>query len=161
MDLPYCSNSSASTSSSDHSKYSKKSDRTKGTNPSGHFRPSRTHCRLPRVGTVLSPFLLPNLPLLPFCCFFLLSIPSSFIDARLLDTSVACDQHNFLLSLNFDLPFRVKIKFANLSNSLPSSKGPRVQRGGLPELCVRQRDDAVPRQLSPEGRPFFVDSIEL
>uniref|UniRef100_A0A915NRF6 ZP domain-containing protein n=2 Tax=Meloidogyne TaxID=189290 RepID=A0A915NRF6_9BILA len=30
----------------------------------------------------------------------------NYLDGRLLDTSVACDQHNFLLSLNFDVPFR-------------------------------------------------------
>uniref|UniRef100_A0A1I8BWQ1 ZP domain-containing protein n=1 Tax=Meloidogyne hapla TaxID=6305 RepID=A0A1I8BWQ1_MELHA len=28
-----------------------------------------------------------------------------FVESRLLDTSVACDQHNFMLSLNFDVPF--------------------------------------------------------
>ncbi|KAI3420196.1 hypothetical protein GPALN_003515 [Globodera pallida] len=36
----------------------------------------------------------------------LLPFLPSFVEGRLLDTSVACDQHNFLLSLNFDVPFR-------------------------------------------------------
>ncbi|KAF7633916.1 ZP domain-containing protein [Meloidogyne graminicola] len=30
----------------------------------------------------------------------------STVNSRLLDTSVACDQHNFMLSINFDVPFR-------------------------------------------------------
>ncbi|KAL3089767.1 hypothetical protein niasHT_020209 [Heterodera trifolii] len=47
----------------------------------------------------------PAFPSLIRLSFFFLFFVSS-VGARLLDTSVACDQHNFLLSLNFDVPFR-------------------------------------------------------
>lgn len=45
------------------------------------------------------------LPFMLIIALLMAMLPMS-CHGRLLDTSVACDQHNFILSLNFDVPFR-------------------------------------------------------